>query len=148
MKVRRWALIRVCAPNVNLFLVAVAGMHAHVTVDTDGNIVRQWRETLGQKFTKLPGICSLHDFVIVKHIPTGDVIMRVRELCYTGSFDSSKMKIARGVSPSLDVIPKESSSYKTMKQCHELSTKKMEDLKSMYAKFICRTRWPEFLQEL
>ena len=121
-------------------------MHAYVTIDADGNIVRQWREKLGHKFTKLPGICSLHDFVTVKHILTGEVIMRVRELCYTGTFDSSKMKVTRGVSPTLDAIPKESSSYKAINECHELSTRKMEDVKSMYTKFICRTRWPEFLQ--
>ena len=64
-------------------LATVAGMH--VTIDADGNIVRQWREKLEHKFTKLPGIRSLHDFVTVKHILTGEVIMHVRELCYTGT---------------------------------------------------------------
>ena len=128
-------------------LATVTGMHAHVTIDADGDIVRQWREKLGHKFTKLPGIRTLHDFVIVKHILTEEVIMRVRKLCYTGSFESSKMKIAQGVSSDLDAIPKESSSYKATSECHELSSKKMEDLKSMYTKFVCRTKWPEFLQE-
>ena len=50
--------------------------------------------------------------MIIKHILTDEVIMRVRKLCYTGSFESSKMKIAQGVSSDLDAIPKESSSYK------------------------------------
>ena len=72
--------------------------------------------------------------------------MRVRQLCYTGSFESSKMKVARGVSTTVDAIPKDLSSYKATNECHTLSSKKMEDLKSMYAKFICRTKRPEFLQ--
>lgn len=66
--------------------------------------------------------------------------MHVRKLCYTGSFESSKMKIAQGVSSDLDAIPKESSSYKATSEYHELSSKKMEYLKSMYTKFVCCTR--------
>ena len=98
-------------------LAAIVGMHAHVTIDADGSVVRQWREKLGHKFTKLPGICALHNFVIVKHINSGDVVLRVRQLCYTGSFESSKMKIARGVSTTLEAIPQESDLYKATNQC-------------------------------
>ena len=43
-------------------LVAIVGLHAHVETDV-GQTVKQWRQQLGQKFTKLPGICSLHNFV-------------------------------------------------------------------------------------
>ena len=80
-------------------LATIAGMHANVIIDADGTIVRQWREKFGRKFTKLPGIRALHDFVIVKHILSGDVIMRVRQLCYTGSFESTKMRLAQEVKP-------------------------------------------------
>ena len=44
-------------------LAAVVGKYAHVTIDADGDMVRQWREKLGHKFTKIPGTHSLPDFV-------------------------------------------------------------------------------------
>ena len=68
--------------------------HAKVTID-NGEIVKQWREKLARKFTKLPSIRALHDFVIMKHILTDAVIMLVRELCYTGSFSNTTMKLVR-----------------------------------------------------
>ena len=101
--------------------------------------MRQWGEKLGQQFTKLPGIRTLHDFVNVKHILSGEVIMHMRELCYMGSFESSKMKVARGVSPTLDAIPKESSSV--THGCKENGRFKVY----VYQVYMW---WPEFLQEL
>ena len=59
--------------------------------NAEGEIVKHWREQLGQKFTKLPGICSLYDFVTVRHLILGEVIMHVQQLCYTGSFEPTKM---------------------------------------------------------
>ena len=70
--------------------------------------------------------------------------MRVRQLCYTGAFEPTKMKLASGVHASLDAIPKESN-YKCTNSTHQLTAKKL-DLKQMYAKFIPRDKWPDFLQ--
>lgn len=117
-------------------------LHAHVVTDAEGEIVKHWREQLGQKFTKLPGIRSLHDFVTVRHLISGEVIMRVRQLCYTGSFEPTKMKLVAGVSASVNAIP--SSTYKS-NGSHQLSAKKLDDMKQMYTKFVPRDKWPEFL---
>ena len=127
-------------------LVAIVGLHAHVETDVEGQTVKQWRQQLGQKFTKLPGIRSLHDFVTVTHLISGDVIMRVRQLCYTGAFEPTKMKLASGVHATLDAIPKEESNYKCTNSTHQLTAKKLDDLKQMYTKFIPRDKWPDFLQ--
>ena len=69
--------------------------------------MKQWRQQLGQKFTKLPGIRSLHDFVTIRHPISGDVIMHVQQLCYIGAFEPKKKKLAIGVHASLDAIPTE-----------------------------------------
>ena len=123
-------------------LAAVVCLHAHVVTDAEGEIVKHWREQLGQKFTKLPGIRSLHDFVTVRHLISGEVIMRVRQLCYTGSFEPTKMKLVAGVSADVDAIP--SSNYKS-NGSHQLSAKKLDDMKQMYTKFVPCNKWPEFL---
>ena len=72
-----------------------------------------WREQLGQKFSKLPEIRSLHDFVTVRHLISGEVIMHVRKLCYTEIFEPTKMILIGGVSSDLNAIPK--SDYKSTK---------------------------------
>ena len=125
-------------------LAAVVRLHVHVVTDAEGEIVKCWREQLGQKFTKLPGIRSLHDFVTVRHLISGEVIMRVRKLCYTGAFEPTKMKLIGGVSTDLDAIPK--SDYKSTNGSHKLTAKKLDDLKQMYTKFIERGKWPDFLR--
>ena len=51
-------------------LAACVGQHADVVVD-QGEIVHNWRESLIE-YTKLPGIRSLHDFVVVRSPTTGD----------------------------------------------------------------------------
>ena len=48
----------------------VIAHYADVTED-DGSIVRVWREPVAKKFSKMPGIRSLHDFVFSKHCVTG-----------------------------------------------------------------------------
>lgn len=98
-------------------LAVVVHLHAYVVTDAEGEIVKCWREQLGQKFTKLPGIRSLHDFVTVRHLISGEVIMCVRKLCYTGAFEPTKMKLIGGVSTDLDAILK--SDYKSTNGSHQ-----------------------------
>ena len=51
-----------------------------------------WRESLGQKYSDLPGVRKLHDFLFV-HSHTGKVVMKVRELCYAGAWNDSTLKV-------------------------------------------------------
>ena len=126
-------------------LVAIVGAHAEAIADNEGEIVRQWREKLAKKFPKLAGIRSLHDFVVVKYIITDEVILRVRELCYTGRFENTKMKLATDAVATDVAIPLNTDSYKATKQTHDLPATKLADLRHMYSCFI-RLRWPKYVQ--
>ena len=53
------------------------------TFITDGEQVLTWRDSLGDKYSDLPGVRKLHDFLVVK-AHNGDVVMKVRENCFTG----------------------------------------------------------------
>ena len=54
-----------------------------------------WRSVL-TKYTKLPGIRSLHEFVFVKNSVTNEVISRVRDSCFEGAFQNSRIHIISG----------------------------------------------------
>lgn len=114
-------------------------------VDSDGEIVKQWREKLSQKYTKLPGIRSLHDFVVVQHLITKAVVLRTRELCYTGPFVNKAMTLVSGVDPSINAIPT-TETYKATNSTHELKSVKKSDLQQMYSKFIPEERWLAMLR--
>ena len=51
----------------------------HVAID-HGGIVRMWREKVGEKYTSLPGIRELHDFVTIA-VPPNKIVMKVPEKC-------------------------------------------------------------------
>ena len=89
-------------------------------IDAEGEIVKCWREQLGQKFTKLPAIRCLHDFVTIRHLISKEVIMRVQKLCYTGAYEPTKNEIG-GVSSDLHAIPK--SDYKSTNGGHKQQKK-------------------------
>ena len=65
-------------------------MHADVVVD-EGEIVHDWRTNL-TKYSKLPGIRSLHDFVFTVSASTNILVCKVRKLCHTGSFDNASIR--------------------------------------------------------
>ena len=85
-------------------LAALASNYADVVTD-DGEVVCTWREAVGEKYTKLPGIRSLHDFLITRHPQNGNAIMKVREQCLTNSFEDTPMRITQGYSATENVCP-------------------------------------------
>ena len=88
---------------------------------TDGSIVRHWRDKI-EKYTKLQGICSLHDLVIVMHpIYIWRCYSMILEILR--SFRNSEMKLTRGSESTDDAIPKQEDTYIQLGSCHELSTK-------------------------
>ena len=54
-------------------LAGVAEAYATVLVD-NGDIVTEWRPVL-DKYTKMPKIQSLHDFIFAKNTTTGDTMV-------------------------------------------------------------------------
>lgn len=53
------------------------------TIIESGQNVLTWRDTLGEKYSDLPGVRKLHDFLFIK-AHTGQVVMKVREQCFNG----------------------------------------------------------------
>lgn len=59
----------------------------------DGSKVYMWREPLGGKYSNLPGVRKLHDFLVVcSH--DGRVVMKVRERIYTGAWSDSSLRLS------------------------------------------------------
>lgn len=120
----------------------VIAQYADVTED-DGSIVHVWREPVAAKYSKLPGIRSLRDFVFSKHLVTGEVVARTRPLCYTGSFNPASMHVLAGQNPTSNIIPQ---MYTKLNQKRDFSEFKRNHLKQMYRDFIPIERWLPFLR--
>ena len=57
--------------------------------------MRYFRDTVTQKYSNLPGIHSHHDFLAIKN-PGTSAIMKVCELCYSGTLQNTPMHLTRG----------------------------------------------------
>jgi len=51
-----------------------------------------WQDKLGQKYSDLPGVWKLNDFLVVK-TNDGEVVMKVREHCFAGPWKNSPLKV-------------------------------------------------------
>ena len=109
---------------------------ATTTVE-DGTHILTWRENLGQKYTELPGVRSLHDFLFFKST-AGSVVTKVRELCYSGAWKQSPL---HPKDPSLPGFP--SDTYKD-KHYKKITKDKMEHMITMYNKFIAPSYLPSY----
>ena len=54
--------------------------------------------TVSQKYTNLPGIRELHDFLSLKN-PGTDAVMKIRGKCYSGALKNTPMKLSKGINP-------------------------------------------------
>ena len=72
-------------------LKAVCDLHAFTRIE-DGTKVLQWRESMGKKYSDLPGTRKYHDFMIVR-THEDKVVMKVREHCYCGSLTNSPLHV-------------------------------------------------------
>ena len=104
--------------------------NVHSKID-DGTLVFPWRERIEQKYTKLPGIRSLHDFVAVRHPETGKAFMTIREYSYGGPTKPAPIK-EKGHGES--VTPTEN--YIQSGKIRTLPRTKHDHLVQMYTKFI------------
>ena len=103
----------------------------------NGSIVHIWRESVATKYSKVPGIRNLHDFIFSKHLLSGEVVARTRGLCYDGPFRKSSMHILAGQTDD-NIVPGEDRTYVRQNRTQELSDSKMNHLKQMYREFIHR----------
>ena len=124
-------------------LQAVISQHADVVVE-DGTVVCDWRTTL-LKYTKLPGIRSLHDFIIMKNSATGKVVCKVRKLCNCGPFTNASIGIQKGRTVEEIAIPNEEDTYLNKGKTRELPAMKQDHLRQMYRSFIPRDHCLPFM---
>ena len=96
-------------------LAQVLAQSENVTVVLeDGRLIQNWREKVIVKYSKLPGICDLHDFIIVRSPDTGSATMLVHNNCYGGTASKSTMKLNPDVSSENSAIPCEDENYITL----------------------------------
>ena len=70
-------------------LQAIAVLYSSCHIFTSEQIF-QWRSALGEKYTALTGINSLHDFITVKD--SSAITLKVRDYCYKGSYEVATIK--------------------------------------------------------
>ena len=102
-----------------------------MTID-DGEKVRPWRASL-DKYSTLPGIRNLHDFVFARN-PGCNVRMKARRLCYKGLIQDSDFRVKRGHSLEESAIPTET--YKSTGQIRQITDTKLGHIRQMCDSFI------------
>ena len=122
-------------------------MQRHATVMFDnGRIVRCWRETVTQKYSSLPGIRDLHDFLALRNVGE-NALMKVRSNCYSGTLKSTPMAIRKGMSAADRVLPGLGQSYFAKGMVKQLSESKQSHLNQMCINFIPNDRWHDLKRD-
>ena len=101
----------------------------------DGQQVLTWSDSLGSKYSDLPGVRKLHDFLVVK-AHDGKVVMKVRDKCYTGAWKDSPLHVQDSTAIGVPTTRYSDSHH------HDISAEKMV---TMYDRFIPLGRRPEYL---
>ena len=123
-------------------LSGIISQFADIIID-DGDIVCAWRNPMN-KYSRLPGIRSLHDFVFTSVI--NKVVAKVWKFCYTGRFEDATIHVISGRDATESVIPNtESESYRSLGKLRSLSESKCKHLEQMSKNFIPHDRWLPFL---
>jgi len=74
------------------------------------------------KYSRLPGIHSLHDFIFTKNPVTDRVLAKVWNSCYTGAFQNAPIHVVTGRDVTDCAIPnQESANYKILGKLKTLS---------------------------
>ena len=87
----------------------------------DSEQVYTWRDTLGVKYSDLPGVRKYHDFLVVK-THDGRVVMKVRENCYSGAWNESPLHVTDPIAPGVPNIKYSNN------RCRAISTEKMANI--------------------
>ena len=102
---------------------------------------------MGAKYSNLPEIRHLHDFVAIA-VPPNKIVMKVREKCYSGALRDSPTKVKKDFIGTDSCIPRVTDSYQARMNLRSLTENKLGHLKLMYGNFIAEERWPDFVMSL
>ena len=112
-------------------LQAICANHATTTISS-GSDIYHWISYLSTKYSDVPGIRKLHDFVIVRS-PSG-TMMKVKEKLYAGEFSKSPMSQLGEYSEDSSLRP-----Y-TPKA---IGPEKLQHITLMCTRYISSSRWPK-----
>ena len=101
----------------------------------DGAMVFDWRSALN-KYSKLPGIRSLHDFIFMKNSATNKIVAKVRDDCSGGAFQDTSLHVRHGRDIGEHVIPDPDQSYTALSKVRDITDTKRKHLQQMYKDFI------------
>ena len=119
---------------------------SHVVID-NGGIVRTWREIVVEKYSSLPGIRNLHDFIAVA-VPPNKIVMKVRAKCYSGPLHDSPTRVEKDFVGRDSCIPRVTNSYKARGNLRTPTDSKLVNLEQILANFIAEEKWPDFVKSL
>jgi len=103
-----------------------------------GETVLTWRNSLGERYSDLPGVRKYHDFLIVK-AHDGTVVMKVHENCFGGSWRNSPLHVRDSSVPGVPTDTYKETQMKT------ISAEKMANMITMYDRFIPPNHRPDYL---
>ena len=82
-----------------------------------------WRKTVANKYSNLPGIRELHDFLALRNHGQ-DAATKVRDNCYTCPLKNTPMKEAKGMKASDMALPGVGQMYYALGMVKELAQSK------------------------
>ena len=82
-----------------------------------------WRKTVAHKYSNLPGIRELHDFLALRNHGQ-DAAMKVRGNCYTCPLKNTPMKVAKGMNANDMALPCVGQMYYALGMVKELAQSK------------------------
>ena len=78
-----------------------------------------------KKYSKLPGIRNLHDFLFTRHAATGMLVTKARKFCYTGVFENAPIHVLKDNDIHDCAIPDQASeNYTSLAKVRPLSDSK------------------------
>ena len=95
----------------------------------NGKLVQPWRDKLSAKYSKLPGVRSLHNFITMRHPVTKNAMMSVQDLCYTGAPHPTTLRVKDA---SVVVSYDENDDYIILNKTRTLTSTKLASSKRMY----------------
>ena len=136
---RVFALIANAYNREDVFTAAelqeVCGKFSTATIE-DGSNILGWRSTLASKYSDLPGVRKMHDFLIIRS--NEKVLMKIRASCHTGNLIESPLS---AVDLSISCVPSDCYSDHP----RPLSSDKLAHMLQMYNRYVPPDRWPSYL---
>lgn len=112
----------------------------------NGSSVSNWREKIAQKYSKLPGIRELHDFLIVCNPSTQNAMMLTREYCHGGAAKPATMKLNNNFTSDFNCFCATNETYLELEKIRTLQSTKLSHIQQMCNNYIPPERWFDFLK--